>query len=510
MTTLQYSPGLYGKVPALGDFVTRRLPAHFVRPWDDWLQAALSTSREQLRTAWLDFYMISPIWRFVISPGICGPVAWAGILMPSVDKVNRYFPLTLAVSVQQQEILPWLFSARDDWFEQLEDLALSTLEGKLDVETLDRELQRMIVMPFLPGSDGYSEAQRIGEKKDGFAFRIEMGGMSKVRDAFACLAACVLTEYVPAYSLWCTNGSEWVKPALAAYGGLPPAYEYAKLLTGRWQQGEWSEWIASQASILKSDREAAVNLRTTDTTLDIPHVEWCSNSATTVGCVRKANQDSFLERREIGLWAVADGLGGHLRGDLASKAVVSALSEIPPMNSLDSMIDAVRERMRGVNRDLIEMAAGYGIGKTMGSTAVIMLAFGSNCAAIWLGDSRLYRYREGGLAQITQDHSLVAALNRFGANVEDELAGKNISNLLTKALGSSPDVEADTITFDARKGDLYLLCSDGLIREASDDEIADILSKNDFKDTARKLVDLALERGARDNVTVVTVWWNLE
>ena len=546
MSSTRYSPGLYGKAPALGDFVTRRLPAHFVRPWDDWLQAALSASRGQLDSAWLDFYMISPIWRFVMSAGNCGPEAWAGILMPSVDKVNRYFPLTLAVQVQQQEILPWLFSARDDWFEKLEDLALSTLDGVMDIETLDSQLREMVVMPFLPGNDRHAGAQKIGEKEDRLGFRIAMQGLTKVRDALVHLGACMLTEFVPAYSLWCTNGSQWVQPSLLAYEGLPPPDAYAGFITGRWEHGKWGEWIASHHSTLKSDREAAASRpedvdatglepdiedlasppgdvdstglnseveqpaaprEDMDSTLPAMAAVWRSKSATTVGCIRKVNEDSYIERTEIGLWAVADGVGGHLRGDLASKAVVTALSEIPALNSLEALTDEVRKRLREVNRQLIEMAAEYGAGQTIGSTVVIMLAFGGSCAAVWLGDSRLYRYRDGALTQITLDHSLAAELSRMGAGVETDLASTSIGNVLTKAMGASPGVEVDTLAFEALRGDLYLLCSDGMYREASDEEMAGILGKSDFEDAAQKLVDVALERGARDNVTVVTVTW---
>ncbi|MCG8100523.1 MAG: type VI secretion system-associated protein TagF, partial [Candidatus Thiodiazotropha taylori] len=88
-------PGLYGKIPSLGDFVTRRLPRGFIAPWETWMQEAIANSREQLGDFWLDNYLTSPMWRFALSPGICGEQGWAGILMPSVDRVGRYYPFTL-------------------------------------------------------------------------------------------------------------------------------------------------------------------------------------------------------------------------------------------------------------------------------------------------------------------------------------------------------------------------------------------------------------------------------
>jgi len=95
------TPGFYGKVPGLGDFVSRRLPQAFIDPWDVWLQAAIASSRQQLGEQWLDIYLTSPLWRYALSPGSCGARGWAGVLMPSVDRVGRYFPLTIAVALAE-------------------------------------------------------------------------------------------------------------------------------------------------------------------------------------------------------------------------------------------------------------------------------------------------------------------------------------------------------------------------------------------------------------------------
>ena len=103
----------------------------FVLVWDQWLQSAIATSREQLGESWLDTYLFSPIWRFGLSPGVCGENAWVGVLMPSVDKVNRHYPLTMAFSVPDAEILAYLFGTKEGelWFGELEKLALSCLDG---------------------------------------------------------------------------------------------------------------------------------------------------------------------------------------------------------------------------------------------------------------------------------------------------------------------------------------------------------------------------------------------
>ena len=134
-----------------------------------------------------------------------------------------------------------------------------------------------------------------------------------------------------------------------------------------------------------------------------------------------------------------------------------------------------------------------------------MLAVGERCAAIWVGDSRLYCYRGGMLSQLTHDHSLAAELSRQGVYAPQELASAASDNIVTRALGAGPELLVDTVSFEAQPGDVYLLCSDGLVKEVQPQEIADILDDGDCDKSSQRLIDLALQRGARDNVTVVVI-----
>lgn len=213
-------PGFYGKLPTVGDFISRRLPASFVRPWDAWLQEALSTSQNELGSEWLDIYLTSPVWRFLLSAGVCGDRACMGILMPSVDNVGRYFPLTLAVLIEQQAVNLRLFLEGTEWFAKLEGLALSVLEDDFNFEKFDSELQNMVLQPTSPHEDLLIELERL-EIKGGPLFQIGEGELERVRDAFVDLSGCLLGRLSPAYTLWCTSGSENVKPTLLAYNGLP-------------------------------------------------------------------------------------------------------------------------------------------------------------------------------------------------------------------------------------------------------------------------------------------------
>ena len=135
-----YQPGFYGKLPELGDFVQRRLPTAFVQPWDQWLRESLASSRAQLGEQWLEVYLVSPLWRFVLMPNVAGQLAWAGVLMPSVDRVGRYFPLTIACQLDPTTNCFDCFCNADDWFARAEAVALKGLQLGCDLAGFDAEV----------------------------------------------------------------------------------------------------------------------------------------------------------------------------------------------------------------------------------------------------------------------------------------------------------------------------------------------------------------------------------
>jgi serine/threonine protein phosphatase PrpC len=231
--------------------------------------------------------------------------------------------------------------------------------------------------------------------------------------------------------------------------------------------------------------------------------QWFSYAATTVGKHRKINEDAYLEIPEIGLWAVADGMGGHSCGDVASKTVIEALGTLSSPGNIESYTACTMECLRTVNANLLEMASDTDKGGIIGSTVVVMIAVGMRCAAVWAGDSRLYQYRNGALTQLTNDHSLMTELSQQGILVEDTPDAEKAANIVTRAVGADPDLSFDVVPFEAEAGDLYVLCSDGLVKEVNDREIEQILQQQECRDSAQHLVELALQRGARDNVTIV-------
>lgn len=234
-------------------------------------------------------------------------------------------------------------------------------------------------------------------------------------------------------------------------------------------------------------------------------VEWVSSSQTNVGTVREINEDSILEKPEIGLWAVADGMGGHEGGNIASNMIVGSLDELNIKDNLNEIVTCVEDRVIDVNQRLLEYSEIMLDGRVIGSTVAILLIQGRAGVCMWAGDSRLYRYRNDELEQISLDHSHVSDLLRQGSITEEEAENHPDANVITRAIGTSDELYIDIDVFDVRVGDMYLLCSDGLYNSVDHKAIIDCLREEDVEVAVNRLIEMALVNDANDNVSVVVV-----
>lgn len=228
--------GFYGKLPGLGDFVGRRLPADFIQSWDLWLRESLAASQAQLGEQWLDIYLTSPLWRFVLTPGLVGQGAWAGVLMPSVDRVGRYFPFTLAAPLPAGTD-PLGLLAESDWFERAETLAVSVLGDDWSIDAFDRQLIDLGA----PAGPSVESAARLsaGVTARPNAWRLEVESPARIAQAAPVLLARALEQMYGAYSLWWSSGSERLAPSLLTCQGLPPRDGFSALLDGDWVRHGW-------------------------------------------------------------------------------------------------------------------------------------------------------------------------------------------------------------------------------------------------------------------------------
>ena len=233
-----------------------------------------------------------------------------------------------------------------------------------------------------------------------------------------------------------------------------------------------------------------------------------SGSATHVGQVRSNNQDSFLVLAEADLYGVADGMGGHNGGEVASAMAVEHLQE----HAGDASLENLKQAARIGNRAIFEKAGAdpelHGMGTTLCAVRVVPGADGAGDEIAWInvGDSRVYLFRDDNLIQLSRDHSLVEDLLRDGQLTEDEAKVHPKRNIITRALGIDVDVDVDGSTVIPFNGDRFLLCSDGLFGEVTGDQISSVLRRlADPGEAAEELVRLANESGGRDNITVVVV-----
>jgi protein phosphatase len=231
---------------------------------------------------------------------------------------------------------------------------------------------------------------------------------------------------------------------------------------------------------------------------------WSSSAVSDTGNLRTINEDAYLERPESGLWAVADGMGGHQAGDLASQMVIASLDARPPAQHMGSAVEGLCCGLRETNRRLRQEAQRRGHG-VIGSTVAVLLAVQRHCVCLWAGDSRVYLFREGVLRPLTRDHSQVEELVRSGLLNRREAENHPAANIVTRAVGGMDELAIDAQIQELRDGDIYLLCTDGLNKELSDAEIAAALTNSEFGLASRALLDLARERGGRDNITLVVV-----
>jgi serine/threonine protein phosphatase PrpC len=230
-------------------------------------------------------------------------------------------------------------------------------------------------------------------------------------------------------------------------------------------------------------------------------------SRTHVGLRRKINEDSLLVDCEQGLWAVADGMGGHEAGEVASTMVTDALRCLPQLNDCEELAAQALEALRDVNRQLLALAQSRAQDEqiTIGTTIVGLAISNGSFNCFWMGDSRAYLVRGGEIRRLTHDHSLVQNLVDAGMLKAEEAETHENANLITRAVGVSEKFEMDLVRGDARAGDQFLLASDGLTRVIPDEQLARALTSRMPHDAADNLIEAVMARGAPDNVSLIIV-----
>jgi protein phosphatase len=234
----------------------------------------------------------------------------------------------------------------------------------------------------------------------------------------------------------------------------------------------------------------------------IPRAE--AGAATHVGKVRQQNEDNYLVSTASGLWAVADGMGGHRAGDLASLTVVDELKRIPPPSSAAELLASCEARIVDAN-DRLRQITGEAPDHVVGTTLAVLLVYEESFACIWAGDSRIYRIRGSGIEQLSVDHTEAQELIADGTLTVEEARSWPRRNVITRAIGVIDDLELEITNGTLDDGDIFVICSDGLTTHVKDREILAVTRDYPPQRACDFLVRMTLDRGATDNVTVIVV-----
>jgi len=472
--------GFFGKLPSHGDFLERRVAGEFRDRWDEWMQRCIAESQRELAGRWLDCYLTSPMWRFYLCDGVAGAAGYAGLLLPSVDRVGRYFPLTVVVQLPIGIAAAEFARVATSWFEEIERLCADALQNpEFDLDGFDTAL--LATGELLAGVDLLPTGQMFpGSSAQWHWPTVSVGEFANAVSAPLMLLA---QGALRPMTMWWTAGSELVEPCVLLNRALPRPESFAALLAGTWDDGRWDGEVAP----VRAEPVAALE----------PDIQYTleSGAATDAGKVRKTNEDHYLLRDDVRLWAVADGMGGHSNGEVASQMVVDALGAVVATPSLNTALQSTATALEAVNSDLRRGAVR--VGKS-GSTVVILVIRGMEWGVSWAGDSRAYILRDGIFSQLTRDHSVA---------VEDSLPDQVAiaSGTITRAVGGHDQLELEHVADLVSSGDRFLLCSDGLYGTLDESKLIECLRKGSAQEACDALIEAARATEARDNITAVVV-----
>ncbi len=229
-----------------------------------------------------------------------------------------------------------------------------------------------------------------------------------------------------------------------------------------------------------------------------------SHAVSHQGVVRTLNEDRYYTEPRAGVWVVADGMGGHDAGEVASGAIVDQMATIGIPSSATDQHARFVDRLTRANDELQRYSMARN-GSTVGSTVVALLTFEDQYRCLWMGDARVYLIRRGQLKQLSRDHSEAQELIDQGRLTVEEARSYPRRNVITRAVGVSPEIQVDAVYGTIENGDSYLLCSDGLTAHCTDEDILNAVAGRKPREACEILLDMTLERGGTDNVTVVIV-----
>jgi serine/threonine protein phosphatase PrpC len=409
------------------------------------------------------------------------------VLLPSVDRVGRYFPLTV-VSELPADLPPMAVAIQGrQWFSQVETLALRVLESEdFNLEAFDEELRATAAS--LARIEQYFGVDLGADFPDrGRYWRVPMLSTDRMAGALIDPLMCALGRSLGPLSLWWTDGSENMDASCLLAQSLPDSQRFVAMLDGRWSDAGWQGELAALVHEPPPVSEYRCN----------------SAAGTDAGPVRERNQDRVLDRNDAGLWVVADGMGGHTHGERASQLIVDVLASTEPAATLEAALERARVDLERANDDLRHSQRSSKA--VSGSTVVVLCIRRAAWGVLWAGDSRAYLWRDGQLRALTRDHAVLPENFEEGDTIVGG-APPPSTNEITRAVGGDDVLRLDRVIGEVRDGDRFLLCSDGLHGTLSHEQLREVLATYSTAELAMAaLMKHAIDAGSRDNVSAVVV-----
>jgi len=511
--------GFYGKLPCKGDFLQRRVSQEFVDGWDTWLQQCLFVSREQLQDRWLDAYLTSPVWRFVLGEGVCGSGAYAGVMLPSVDRVGRYFPLTLIAQLNTDDCL--LEVAGDDgrqWFDSAEALALGALQAHdLDLVAFDEQVAALTgpvggpqaaESAQLRGLMGSSQfARRPGQ------WQVPLSTVHSVQRAANVFASRELERTLRPLALWWTAGSDVVAPCWLCNRGLPSPSSFAALLAGGWERFGW-ESLGLATAVGPGPPRTSATADPARTPASAAGPTWRpapAGSARSIGPAASALELNsqpvaitvrhgaitrgpgsppriyFISRPDQRLWGVSCSAGHDPGGASIAQSMADVLHDIPTAGSLSSLVEEVRRALEAVRNQPPGPASGTTVAEI---GAVVFLSRSNECAVVCAGPAQAVRLRA---SEVTVIEGELQSVQSDGDPLQlpRTAARGSLLDLLT-APAPAPSAEPVVAHYDTlMSGDVWLLAGARLFDDPQLARLPVLLARR-FVDDAQTGADAAL------------------
>ena len=447
--------GFYGKLPCKGDFLQRRVAQEFVDTWDAWLQQCLFASREQLQERWLNAYLTSPVWRFALAEGVCGSGTYAGVMVPSVDRVGRYFPLTLVAQLSTEDCLLNLASeAARQWFDSAESLLLGALQAHdLELSVFDEQVAAL-ASPLREPETTESGYLRERMRNSAFArqpgqWQVPLQNVHSLQSAANVFASRELERTLRPLTLWWTDGSDEVASCWLCNRGLPVPAGFTAMIAGGWEHFGW-ESLGPSMPRQQQTFTTAVSPPTAippepvqESISPIESVEMVACHAAVTRRHDSPQQVCFVSRPDVGLW----GLSYQTADGVVAQRVADTLHDIPTAGSLTALAEEVREALEAVRRP----STVYGPPAEAG--AVVCLVRGNECAVICAGWVQAVRVRASEVTTIEGTSSWV-----LSESDRSEPAPTSDASLMDLLVAAPESAESTVAHYDTvRHGDVWIL-----------------------------------------------------